>query len=306
MIHLIEFKLGITTVCFLFAIFQGHTQIEVEGGNPGIKVINANIAGQFNGMEVGIKASNSIVGSAVQGTDNSGSASSAGLKGISTNGSGVFGESTQGAGIYGESTHYRGVWGHSTNNVGVVGTSSSGAGGYFQSDSLAIQLKGHLNLQSLTNNHNWRFEINSNDGYLLLFYNDIFKGSFNSMNGNYAGISDKRFKHEISTIPDGIIEDIISLRPVSYEMDKQGDNERSFGLIAQEVWEILPDLIEENIFEKGKILSISYMELIPILIKGMQEQQQQIDDLTTIVQDQQAAIALIMEKLGGKDGLSTK
>ena len=280
--NIIESKSVIMIMCFLFAIFQGHAQT----------------AGQFSGSEVGIKASNSLVGRAVEGKDNSGSTSSAGVKGISTNGSGVFGESNQGTGVYGESTNYRGVWGSSSNNFGVVGTSSLGAGGYFQSDSLAIQMKGHMNLQSLTNNHDWRFEINSVDGYLLLFYNNVFKGSFNRMNGNYAGISDKRFKSEIATIPDGSLQDILSLRPVSYRMTDQGSNERTFGLIAQEVKEILPELIKENIFEKEKILSISSMELIPLLIKGMQEQQNQIDDLTKVVQDQQAAIALLLEKMG--------
>ncbi len=42
-----------------------------------------------------------------------------------------------------------------------------------------------------------------------------------------------------------------------------------------------------------KIHSISYMELIPILIKGMQEQEQQIDDLTKVVQEQQATSPLL-------------
>ncbi|MCB0667674.1 MAG: tail fiber domain-containing protein [Saprospiraceae bacterium] len=286
---------------FVISILNCQAQIEVDGVTPGIKVTNANIAGQFSGIEVGIKASNSFIGRAVEGMDNSGSGASYGVRGISTNGTGVSGESNQGAGVYGESDTYRGVWGHSSNNFGVVGTSGSGAGGYFRSDSLAVELKGHLNLQSLTNSHDWRFEINSSDGYLLLFYNNVFKGSFNNSTGNYTSISDQRFKNGISTISNSILNDILSLRPVSYKMVDQEENQRSYGLIAQEVREILPELIEENILEEEKILSISYTELIPILIKGMQEQQRQIDNLTTMIQDQMAAITYIREKLNRKN-----
>lgn len=268
-----ELKSGIIFILILLLKFHCPAQIEVDGGNPGIKVTNAQIAGQFNGVGAGIKATNSFVGIAVEGLDNSTSVSSIGVKGMSTNGTGVSGKSTQGAGVYGESNNYRGVWGYSSNNIGIAGTSGSGTGGYFQSDSIAAQLKGHLNLESLSNNHDWRFEINSNDGYLLLFYNNIFKGSFNSATGEYGEVSDKRFKDDIATIPNGMLKEIGSLRPVSYTMKDQEDNQKTFGLIAQEVLEILPEVVNETVINNDEVLSISSIQLIPIVINGMQEQQ---------------------------------
>ena len=46
------------------------------------------------------------------------------------------------------------------------------------------------------------------------------------------------------------------------------------GLIAQEVEKILPNLVHTN-----KTKSVSYIEIIPILIEAIKEQQNQINDL---------------------------
>ncbi|NND32742.1 MAG: hypothetical protein HKN76_09140, partial [Saprospiraceae bacterium] len=71
-------------ILLLNTCFSGQAQLEIDGGSPGIKVTSGNIAGQFNGVELGVKATNSIVGKAVEGIDESTSASSAGVKGFST------------------------------------------------------------------------------------------------------------------------------------------------------------------------------------------------------------------------------
>ncbi len=79
------------------------------------------------------------------------------------------------------------------------------------------------------------------------------------------------------------------LRPVSYKwipnfrgdekadakIAKQAEVEQ-FGLIAQEVQQIYPEIVAED--ENGK-LGIRYTELIPVLIKAFQEQQAEIEGL---------------------------
>ena len=81
------------------------------------------------------------------------------------------------------------------------------------------------------------------------------------------------------------IDKIVLLNPASYQFVNRNDAV-SFGLIAQEVQEIYPNLVHElNDDEKQSYLGISYDEFIPILIAGMKEQQELI-----LVQQKQIAI----------------
>ena len=75
---------------------------------------------------------------------------------------------------------------------------------------------------------------------------------------------------------------IQKLNPVSYqkkqtiESDNYSINENGF--IAQELQKVLPMLIHEST-DKEKLLSVNYTAIIPILTKGIQEQQAQIEEL---------------------------
>lgn len=91
---------------------------------------------------------------------------------------------------------------------------------------------------------------------------------------------------------------LLNLKPKYYsfnneEFPQMGLGEGTHcGLIAQEVEEILPDLVEDIIFpthfdsdgnidsESFSYKGLNYIELIPILIGGFQEQQAQISSLT--------------------------
>lgn len=116
--------------------------------------------------------------------------------------------------------------------------------------------------------------------------------------------SDKRFKRNIKNLNVGL-STIMQLRPVSYQYnfpdnkykgikegaetemkqktiaaDKENKNEveasTSMGLIAQEVKEILPEIVgtDDNGYH-----SVQYTALVPVLIKALQEQQTQIEEL---------------------------
>lgn len=75
---------------------------------------------------------------------------------------------------------------------------------------------------------------------------------------------------------------IKELNPVSYqkkqtiESDNYSINENGF--IAQELQKVLPMLVHEST-DKEKLLSVNYTAIIPILTKGIQEQQAQIEEL---------------------------
>jgi len=93
-----------------------------------------------------------------------------------------------------------------------------------------------------------------------------------AVNGGWAYASDLRLKDDIATIPN-CIDTIDALRPVSYRMKSNMDSQyKTFGLIAQEVKEVLPELVSSiQDEEHGEVYGITYNGLIPILIGAVKE-----------------------------------
>ncbi len=108
-------------------------------------------------------------------------------------------------------------------------------------------------------------------------------------------LSDRRLKTEIND-EIGIMTKIMQLQPKNYLFDVVKNknmalsNKLQHGLISQDVEQIFPELVTEtfvpgtssNKNEDGKPVAykgLNYMGFIPMLIKGMQEQQLQIEDL---------------------------
>jgi len=77
--------------------------------------------------------------------------------------------------------------------------------------------------------------------------------------------SDRRLKDNIKKI-ESSLDVLMQLNPVSFNWKK--DNKPSMGLIAQEVYSILPDTVSKS--DSG-YLSINYTQMIPVVIKAVQE-----------------------------------
>ena len=97
--------------------------------------------------------------------------------------------------------------------------------------------------------------------------------------------SDLRLKTNISNF-DNAVELIKKLRPKTFNYDiiKFPDlgfeKELQYGLIAQEVEQSLPTLVRNTQFpNKQQFKTVNYTGLVPILIKAMQEQQSEIEQL---------------------------
>lgn len=110
--------------------------------------------------------------------------------------------------------------------------------------------------------------------------------------------SDARLKENIETYEGGLAT-ILGLRPVrfnwredkcpdsflnEYREPETGDGypgkvKRQYGLIAQEVEKIIPDVVGERKMYDENYKLIRYEKLVPILISAVQEQQQQIENL---------------------------
>ncbi|WP_370097234.1 tail fiber domain-containing protein [Xanthomarina gelatinilytica] len=104
--------------------------------------------------------------------------------------------------------------------------------------------------------------------------------------GTLTQSSDRRLKKDIEDLNYGLSE-ILALSPKAYNWKNREQDYKSMGLIAQEVQSVIKELVH-TADDENKTLSVSYTELIPVLIKAIQEQQVIIESqkLTISAQEQ--------------------
>lgn len=112
-------------------------------------------------------------------------------------------------------------------------------------------------------------------GYKLYVNGDVYA------TGDYYSPSDARFKDNIVTIESPLAK-ILNMRGVSFNWKKEEYKDRGFaegkhyGVIGQEIEKVLPEVVKES--PDGE-KSVSYTELIPVLIEAVKEQQKMIEGL---------------------------
>lgn len=128
-------------------------------------------------------------------------------------------------------------------------------------------------------------------GYGLYVENDAYYGSAIHLIGNlyYWGTlinrSDRRLKENIEDA-DGSADLVRKLRVRSFDW-KDTKAHVNAGLIAQEMQEVMPDLVEEG---KDGYLYVNYTGIIPHLVEAWQESEKKVDALSTEVESLKAEI----------------
>lgn len=89
---------------------------------------------------------------------------------------------------------------------------------------------------------------------------------------NINQASDARLKENVQTVVDAV-GTIQKLRGVSFNW--KNNKNKSYGVVAQELEQVIPELVSELMDRK----SVNYIALIGILIEAIKEQQKQIDEL---------------------------
>jgi hypothetical protein len=90
---------------------------------------------------------------------------------------------------------------------------------------------------------------------------------------DFNSVSDLKLKTNIESIENAL--DTIN-KMDGYTFNWKNDGKKGIGVIAQEVAEILPDIVKT---EEDGIKSVSYVSLIPVLIEAIKELSDKIDDL---------------------------
>jgi hypothetical protein len=157
-----------------------------------------------------------------------------------------------------------------------------------------------LNIQNTSNNDSWTLYTRTSSGDLQFFYdastgtgaNPILRGTIDAGNGTYTNNSDRRLKKNITTLTDQL-DKVMQMRPTRYQFKDQDNDDYSLGLIAQEIQEIIPEVVTNisSVKEDGaEYLGVSYSELIPVLIGAIQDQQ-------AIINSQNAYITQIDQEM---------
>lgn len=104
-----------------------------------------------------------------------------------------------------------------------------------------------------------------------------------------TNLSDARLKSDVRDLDYGI-DDINRLRPVRFRWSTRPEDGDTFGVIAQEVADVMPELVDSEPEDPKGRMVVNYLSLIPVLIKGIQDQQRQIDELSAEVQRLEAVV----------------
>jgi N-acetylneuraminic acid mutarotase len=104
------------------------------------------------------------------------------------------------------------------------------------------------------------------DGYGNVFYR-----------GDLTDLSDKRLKENLLPVSNAL-NSVIKLDPYSYTMIGDKQLKREYGLLAQDVQKIFPEIV--SIYdEENQYLGVSYIQLVPILIQSVKELNATNEDL---------------------------
>ena len=99
--------------------------------------------------------------------------------------------------------------------------------------------------------------------------------------GDVIAFSDARVKDNVETI-ENALEKVNALRGVSYVRKDTDDKSRKLGVIAQELIPIIPEVVSKD--QHGNY-SVSYGNMVGLLIEAIKEQQKQIDELKYLLKN---------------------
>lgn len=116
--------------------------------------------------------------------------------------------------------------------------------------------------------------------------------------GGLTESSDRRLKTEIEPLGEDVLEALGEIRPVRFRFEEGTGHptDRQLGLIAQEVQAHFPELVSEG---SGGHLSLSYTKLSAVLLKGLQEQQEEVESKEQRIDELEERLSALEDKVQG-------
>jgi hypothetical protein len=181
----------------------------------------------------------------------------------------------------------------------VIGNGGGTSGA--RSNAMTVTKNGRIGVQTVTA-----------PVYALELPNNSKQGIGHAAAYAWFAFSDSRIKSNLTDLQYGLNE-IMLLKPLSYfQHDSYSDNSgihvngsgsSNIGLIAQDVYKIIPEVVTKPENESKELWSMSYEKLVPVLIKGMQQQQsiiesqqQEIDELKALYESLRSVMESLLNK----------
>lgn len=245
----------------LFGVFGESPNTAVKGQHTGDSANGIGVFG-VSSRGYGVYGSAPTSGIAATATGVYGQGGRIGVEGAGLgNGSGVVGgtSSVLAYGVNGSNGGSGvGVRGYSTGGTTGIGVFGQGQGDGVRGETTTLDKAGVSGIAAGGANTNWAA---------------YFVGNVNvdgTVTATVMGPSDARLKHNITPLTSGLAA-ILQLRPVHFAwLDGHDANRAHPGFIAQEVREVLPEVVYEQSNEMGT-LALNSAELIPILVAAIQE-----------------------------------
>lgn len=99
---------------------------------------------------------------------------------------------------------------------------------------------------------------------------------------SWASASDKRLKKNIQPLKNSL-ELINQLNPITYNWKDENMTNNNIGFIAQEVEKVIPEITEDYDIKGDKYLGIRTTDLIPFLVKSIQQLSKELKDMNHFV-----------------------
>lgn len=189
-------------------------------------------------------------------------------------------------------------------SYGIIASAGNCTSGY--NYGVVGNLTGTNNGAAVMGTFGWDIPV-VNGKYAGYFYGDVHTtGTLTAQ--TVTTLSDARYKSNIRSIGSDALSKVAALNPVQYnmqsgtaiamansidtsdtakvavqslemqEMELAAQSTTHYGLLAQEVKEIYPELVHED---AAGVMSINYIELIPLLIQAIQDLSEQVNALAT-------------------------
>ncbi len=107
--------------------------------------------------------------------------------------------------------------------------------------------------------------------------------------------SDARLKKNIHNLNYGLGQ-LMRLRPVSFDWKDTKNQKTNLGFLAQEVEKVIPEAVVKG-DDQNNTLGMNYSELLPVVIRSIQEQQSEIKEQKAVINAQKRTIEALESRL---------
>ncbi len=194
------------------------------------------------------------------------------------------------------------------------------------SPSHSLDIFGDFDIKAVPNHPTWGISID-NTGYMsgLALYphtgpSSLGTSSYHWYQGYITNLytgSDERFKTNVIDI-DSALYRLLNVRTVQYDLSNYYFNvthldgslaempeaKNKYGFLAQQLLTLFPEVVKYD--KENDLYSVNYLEMIPVVISAIKDQQVQIETLKELVTSQEEELNKLKYYVGYSENLSKK